>query len=234
MHIKIPAEKIAYHFVAIIALMLASMSYASAQVQATPMQYDVEVQSILLCTDANCGTSTTLSNTTATFALASGGGPLATQQPYTINRIVQATGNYTHMRLTVTNSIKVTGSVTNVANPAGGTMTCNTVAGGVIDLGAGDNGQSHATPGALGIMNYVVSRVPPAFVVPANLTINVQPATLTLTYQLPFSLNATAGDVIPEVDIKFKVTDSLNALGVGASTCGLYISPPTLRITPKA
>lgn len=234
MIIKPLVRKISFYLFSVVLLSLTCVTYASAQGHvATPSQYDVEVQSILLCTDASCGTSTTLSNTAATFALASGGVPVTTDQPYTINRIVQATGNYTHMRITVTNSIKVRGSVANVSNPAGGTMTCNTTASAVADLGTGDNGQSHPTPGTLGTMNYVVSRVPPAFVVPANLTMNVQPAAIMLTYRLPFTLNATAGDVIPEVDIKFKVTNGLTALGVGPSTCGVYISPPTLRISPK-
>ncbi|MEP0942155.1 MAG: hypothetical protein ABJH63_08885 [Rhizobiaceae bacterium] len=211
-----------------------SSSTRAQTVSATPNVYDIQVEELLLCTDVNCSTSTTLSSTTATFSLAASGAPATDTKPYTINRIVQQTGVYTHMRMKVANSVAVSGTVPNVGNPAGGTMNCTTTAGGTSLLN-GDrvlvvtNGAAEAT------MNYVVAQYPPnfAFNLPPNLTIGIGGASIFLRYQLPQALNVSVGDTIPEVDVKFLVTNSLNAAGTAANTCTIWISPPTIRIVPR-
>lgn len=216
--------------------------------RATPNIYDVTVKELLLCTDVNCSTSTTLSNQTATFSLASGGAPSTNGQPYAINREIQVTGTYTHMRVVVDSTITVSGTVTGVDNSGGGTMTCTTTDGTAGNSLQGNFG-AFGDPGTNGVnsnilvvgenqteqsLAYVVTTIPTWYSVPSGLDMTISGSSIINTFTLPTPLTANAGDILPEYDIKFLVTDGLAAMPETIpDTCVMFIFPPSLRFIPR-
>ena len=202
--------------------------------------YIVEVQKVELCEDSACSTSTTVGDTSASFNIAS------TSAGAEVGNYAKTTGlplgkTFTHLRVTVSRTFTITGSVTTDNGDCmtdGGTdasatqllvgkLTGSAVSTSMFLPNTGSYGATDGTrDGDVGSSNIDMDYSHPQFAT----SMTVSGSTAVMIYQLgnPYTVKFKP----PLIKIKFQTTDAVGAFRHDAVTdvCSMYPEEPLVSI----
>jgi hypothetical protein len=204
-------------------------------------QYSVQVNEVALCSDSSCSTVFILGNSPTTFDIASAAAG-ADVGSFSDAAGLQLGAIFTHIRITISRTITVDGSITDGGNLAGiANTTCRTSAAN--DGGAAAN----ATTAADGSEGTGTANTAQALFVPSPLsfgggtlptnasytdegvTIPLGASTLIVTKALTDSF--TVAEEPPSIKVSFNTATALGAFNGGANDCKMIPQPPTMSIT---
>ena len=203
-------------------------------------EYIVEVQKVELCEDSACSTSTTVGDTSASFNIASSSAGAE------VGTFAKTTGlplgtTFTHLRVTVSRTFTITGSVTTDNGDCmtdGGTdasatqllvgkLTGSAVSTSMFLPNTGSYGATDGTrDGDVGSSNIDMDYSSPQFAT----SMTVSGSTAAMIYQLanPYTVKFKA----PLIKVKFKTNDAVGAFRLDAATdvCSMYPEEPLVSI----
>ncbi len=204
-----------------------TISYAAT---ATPTSYKPTVTQVELCTSSACSDPVVLGSGSKEFDIASKaiGSDVGT---YLNDFTITLGRTYTHVRSTISNTFKVTGTV-----DVSGT-TCNTVASPTVAASSATATAKTAPSGTLAEMDWIIpdtngggdySNLTTTYA--ANgiaKTDGASTFTFTVAMAIPYTPKSTDS---PKVLIKFDVADTLEATTSGGA-CIIYLNPPVQTVT---
>ena len=203
-------------------------------------EYIVELQKVELCEDSACSTSTTVGDTSASFNIASSAAGAE------VGTFAKTTGlplgtTFTHLRVTVSRTFTITGSVTTDNGDCmtdGGTdasatqllvgkLTGSAVSTSMFLPNTGSYGATDGTrDGDVGSSNIDMDYSSPQYA----LSMTVSGSTAVMIYQLvnPYTVKFKS----PLIKVKFQTTDAVGAFRLDAATdvCSMYPEEPLVSI----
>lgn len=221
-----------FRFLRLFAVVVAAVGFthaASAQTTGTPSEYSVSVSKIELCTEATCATPFVLGAGAQAFNIASAavGGQLGSYASAT-NWPVGTM--FSHIRVTMSRTIGITGSVTAVPG-VGGTGNCATTANASANgttAGVGTNTGAAALSQSLYVPDVgAFAGQPTAGAYSAN-GITLSGTSFTWLAALPQSISVTTQP--PSLKVSFNVTNALGAFNDGAGGCSMIPQPPSVAV----
>ena len=203
-------------------------------------EYIVELQKVELCEDSACSTSTTVGDTSASFNIASSaaGAEVGT---FAKTTCLPLGTTFTHLRVTVSRTFTITGSVTTDNGDCmtdGGTdasatqllvgkLTGSAVSTSMFLPNTGSYGATDGTrDGDVGSSNIDMDYSSPQFAI----SMTVSGSTAAMIYQLanPYTVKFKS----PLIKVKFKTKDAVGAFRLDAATdvCSMYPEEPLVSI----
>lgn len=207
-------------------ILIASVSNAAFAVEGTPTQYHVTVSAVEFHrTGDPAGTFVTYANSSGTFDIASA-------NPGQAIGVLSSTdtlpaGDYDEMRFTISKTMSLQGSSSGTL--ANG-VTCRTITGAAavsdpFGDGSVDSAYVGATDGATPTLESVAVPSGSAITLPTDL------ADLGTSFQVTTPMDFTVTDSPPDVTVKFDVTDAMDFLPYGATSCIIFPGAPTVTVT---
>ena len=203
-------------------------------------EYIVELQKVELCEDSACSTSTTVGDTSASFNIASSAAGAE------VGTFAKTTGlplgtTFTHLRVTVSRTFTITGSVTTDNGDCmtdGGTdasatqllvgkLTGSAVSTSMFLPNTGSYGATDGTrDGDVGSSNIDMDYSSPQYAI----SMTVSGSTAVMIYKLvnPYTVKFNS----PLIKVKFKTNDAVGAFRLDAATdvCSMYPEEPLVSI----
>ncbi len=196
--------------------------------------YAVQISQIELCTGSSgtdCENAAVIGSGTQTFDIADVAVGAQIGSYGTLENLVPGT-TYTHIKISLSTSFNIQGTVTGIAGVGG---DCNTPAGGI---GTTANDLDGVAAGvALGTSTLAVPAVgslgggnpTAAFYASFGLVHNGATMTIVIALTSPVTINTT----LPNVDIAFRTEEGLAAYNDGTNNCAFFPQPPEVSLTVK-
>ena len=227
-------------FLFLLIIFFTTKVYSANPATGDATEYIVEVQKVELCEDSACSTSTTVGDTSASFNIASSSAGAE------VGSFAKTTGlplgtTFTHLRVTVSRTFTITGSVTTDNGDCmtdGGTdasatqllvgkLTGSAVSTSMFLPNTGSYGATDGTrDGDVGSSNIDMDYSSPQFAI----SMPVSGSTAAMIYQLanPYTVKFKS----PLIKVKFQTNDAIGAFRLDAATdvCSMYPEEPLVSI----